>query len=208
MKAADPIDTVRLALLLAELRLPAIKQVWADFAVQADKEGWPTARFLAVLAEHEMAERSRRHIERHLAEAKLPPGKPSTPLTSRPSQCSARLRSWRDRPSVMAVRGLLEPPLLPSPQAVVAPQPGYPAATDPQAGTPQFLRHPGTAIGAVREGKGRPDMRQQHHAVMLVATGWPTSLVLQLSLEVRRRAVVALFPVTDLGEGLMQASPQ
>jgi len=27
-------------------------------------------------------------------------------------------------------------------------------------------------------------------------------------LEVRRRAVVALFPVTDLGEGLMQASPQ
>jgi len=33
-------------------------------------------------------------------------------------------------------------------------------------------------------------------------------LVLQLSLEVRRRAVVALFPVTDLGEGLMQASPQ
>ena len=34
------------------------------------------------------------------------------------------------------------------------------------------------------------------------------SLILQLSLEVRRRAVVALFPVTDLGEGLMQASPQ
>jgi len=33
-------------------------------------------------------------------------------------------------------------------------------------------------------------------------------LVLQLSLEVRRRAVAALFPVTDLGEGLMQASPQ
>jgi DNA replication protein DnaC len=27
------------------------------------------------LAEHEMAERSRRRIERHLAEAKLPPGK-------------------------------------------------------------------------------------------------------------------------------------
>jgi DNA replication protein DnaC len=75
MKAADPIDTARLALLLAELRLPAIKQVWADLAVQADKEGWPAARFLAALAEHEMAERSRRRIERHLAEAKLPPGK-------------------------------------------------------------------------------------------------------------------------------------
>jgi DNA replication protein DnaC len=75
MKAADPIDTARLALLLAELRLPAIKQVWPDLAAQADKEGWPAARFLAALAEHEMAERSRRRIERHLAEAKLPPGK-------------------------------------------------------------------------------------------------------------------------------------
>jgi len=75
MKAADPVDTARLALLLAELRLPAVKLVWADLAAQADKEGWPAARFLAVLAEHEMAERSRRRIERHLAEAKLPPGK-------------------------------------------------------------------------------------------------------------------------------------
>ena len=75
MKAADPVDTARLALLLAELRLPAVKLVWADLAAQADKEGWPAARFLAVLAEHEMAERSRRRIERHVAEAKLPPGK-------------------------------------------------------------------------------------------------------------------------------------
>ena len=75
MKTPDPVDTARLALLLAELRLPAVKLVWADLAAQADKEGWPAARFLAVLAEHEMAERSRRRIERHLTEAKLPPGK-------------------------------------------------------------------------------------------------------------------------------------
>jgi DNA replication protein DnaC len=75
MKAADPIDTARVELLLAELRLPAVKQVWASLAAQADKEGWPAARFLAALAEHEMAERSRRRIERHLAEARLPPGK-------------------------------------------------------------------------------------------------------------------------------------
>jgi DNA replication protein DnaC len=75
MKTTDPVDTARIALLLAELRLPAVKLVWADLAAQADKEGWPAARFLAVLAEHEMAERSRRRIERHLAEAKLPPGK-------------------------------------------------------------------------------------------------------------------------------------
>src|SRR5438128_2905860 len=75
MKTTDPGDTARIELLLAELRLPAVKLVWASLAAQADKEGWPAARFLAVLAEHEMAERSRRRIERHLAEAKLPPGK-------------------------------------------------------------------------------------------------------------------------------------
>lgn len=75
MKTTDPVDTAPLALLLAELRLPAVKLVWADLAAQADKEGWPAARFLAVLAEHEIAERSRRRIERHLTEAKLPPGK-------------------------------------------------------------------------------------------------------------------------------------
>jgi DNA replication protein DnaC len=75
MSTTDPIDAARVELLLAELRLPAIKQLWASLATQADKEGWPAARFLAVLAEHEMAERSRRRIERHLVEARLPPGK-------------------------------------------------------------------------------------------------------------------------------------
>jgi DNA replication protein DnaC len=75
MKTANAIDTARVELLLAELRLPAVKLVWADLAAQADKEGWPAARFLAALAEHEMAERARRRIEPHLAEARLPPGK-------------------------------------------------------------------------------------------------------------------------------------
>jgi DNA replication protein DnaC len=75
MKTSDPIDTARVELLLAELRLPAISLVWSNIAAQADKEGWPAARFLAALAEHEMAERGRRRIERHLAEARLPVGK-------------------------------------------------------------------------------------------------------------------------------------
>ena len=75
MKTTNPVDAARVELLLAELRLPAVKLLWADLAVQADKEGWPAARFLAALAEHEVAERARRRIERHLAEAKLPPGK-------------------------------------------------------------------------------------------------------------------------------------
>ena len=75
MKTSDPIDIARLALTLTDLRLPAIKLVWPDFATRADKEGWPAARFLAALTEHEMAERARRRIERHLEEARLPPGK-------------------------------------------------------------------------------------------------------------------------------------
>ena len=75
MRTTDPGDAARVELLLAELRLPAIKLVWASLATQADKEGWPAGRFLAALAEHEIAERSRRRLERHLAEARLPPGK-------------------------------------------------------------------------------------------------------------------------------------
>ena len=75
MRTTDPGDAARIELLLAELRLPAIKLVWASLAAQADKEGWPAGRFLAALAEHEIAERSRRRLERHLAEARLPLGK-------------------------------------------------------------------------------------------------------------------------------------
>src|ERR1700689_1895817 len=68
-------DAARLTLLLNDLRWPAIKQGWGGFAEQADKEGWPAARFLTSLAEHEIAERDRRRIERHLIEAGLLPGK-------------------------------------------------------------------------------------------------------------------------------------
>src|SRR3954449_2113452 len=75
MTSPDAIDTGRLTLALNDLRLPAIKSIWPDFAARADKEGWPAARFLAALAEHEMAERASRRIQRHLDEARLPPDK-------------------------------------------------------------------------------------------------------------------------------------
>jgi DNA replication protein DnaC len=75
MKAPSAIDTARLSLLLNELRLPSIKTTWPRFTEQSDREGWPGARLLATLAEHEVAERARRRIERHLLEARLPPGK-------------------------------------------------------------------------------------------------------------------------------------
>ena len=75
MKTTSAVDTARLGVMLNELRLPTIKLVWPRFAEQADKEGWPAARFLSAIAEHELAERDRRRIERHLAAACLLPGK-------------------------------------------------------------------------------------------------------------------------------------
>ncbi len=75
MKTAYPIDEARLGIMLNELRLPTIKTLWPQFAEVADREGWPAARFLAAIAEHELAERANRRTGRHLAEAHLPPGK-------------------------------------------------------------------------------------------------------------------------------------
>jgi len=91
----DSIDTTRLTLLLNELRLPAIKHLWEQFAERSDKEGWTAARLLMALAEHEVAERDRRRIVRNLGEGKLLPGKtldnfdfPAVPMVSK-AQISA-----------------------------------------------------------------------------------------------------------------------
>ena len=75
--AADPnkVDAIKLSLMLTDLRLPTFNQLWQGFAKRADAEGWTAARFLATLVEHELAERDRRRIERHLREARLLPGK-------------------------------------------------------------------------------------------------------------------------------------
>src|SRR4051812_16529353 len=93
MKTTSAGDTARLGVMLNELRLPTIKLVWPQFAEQADKEGWQAARFLAAIAEHELAERDRRRVERHLAEARLPPRDPSPASqpsrTGRSSCCSS-----------------------------------------------------------------------------------------------------------------------
>ncbi|MCP1838452.1 hypothetical protein ACVIHI_000181 [Bradyrhizobium sp. USDA 4524] len=72
---ATSVDAARVELLLNELRLPGVKAIWPKLAAQSDKEGWPAARFLAALAEHEAADRTRRRIERHMVEARLPAGK-------------------------------------------------------------------------------------------------------------------------------------
>ena len=69
------VDTAKLPFMLTTLRLPTFARLWPEFAQRADREGWPAERFLAALAELEIAERAQRRIQRHLAEARLPPGK-------------------------------------------------------------------------------------------------------------------------------------
>jgi DNA replication protein DnaC len=75
MRRSPTIDAARLELMLTELRLPAMKAMWPEIAALSDKEGWPASRFLATLAEQEMADRSRRRIARNLAGSGLPDGK-------------------------------------------------------------------------------------------------------------------------------------
>jgi DNA replication protein DnaC len=69
------VHSAQLPTLLTALRLPTIRRQWESFAAQADAEGWPAARLLAVLAELELAERSQRRIERHMEQSRLPAGK-------------------------------------------------------------------------------------------------------------------------------------
>ena len=61
--------------MLTQLRLPTVARLWPTISESADREGWPAARTLAALLEHEIAERAQRRIARHLLEARLPPGK-------------------------------------------------------------------------------------------------------------------------------------
>ena len=68
-------EPARLALMLNELRLPTIGRLWPEFAQRSDKESWQATRFLATLLEHELAERGKRRMERHRAEAHLDPTK-------------------------------------------------------------------------------------------------------------------------------------
>lgn len=69
------VDDAEVDRLLKELRMPTMKDMWRPFADRARREGWSHDRYLAQLAEQELADRARRRFERHRAEAKLPPGK-------------------------------------------------------------------------------------------------------------------------------------
>lgn len=70
-----PVDVHALPSMLTALRLPSFMHHWTLLAERSDAEGWPAARFLATLAEIELAERDARRIQRHLAQSRLPGGK-------------------------------------------------------------------------------------------------------------------------------------
>lgn len=72
---AHDVDIHKLPSMLTALRLPSFQGLWRDIAATADKEGWPAARFLAVLSEYELAQRETRRIQRHLNASKLLNGK-------------------------------------------------------------------------------------------------------------------------------------
>jgi DNA replication protein DnaC len=69
------VDAAKLPVMLNTLRLPTIGRLWQEFGACADREGWGSARFLAALCEHELADRVTRRIARHMAESALPHGK-------------------------------------------------------------------------------------------------------------------------------------
>ena len=69
------VDAAKLPVMLNTLRLPTIGRLWQEFGARADREGWGSARFLAALCEHELADRATRRIARHMAESGLPHGK-------------------------------------------------------------------------------------------------------------------------------------
>ena len=91
----------RLGLMLTELRLPTIKQLATDLCVQADREGWPGARLLEALFEHEIAQREVRRIARQRVDSQLPPEKllSSFDFAAVPSVSKAQISAMAQTPA-------------------------------------------------------------------------------------------------------------
>jgi DNA replication protein DnaC len=64
-----------LPLLLTQLHLPTMKRLWEEMATEAEGKGWSGPKYLSNLCEHEIADRDRRRLGRHMMEAQLPKGK-------------------------------------------------------------------------------------------------------------------------------------
>lgn len=68
-------DGATLPLLLKELKLPTMGQLWEEMYQKAQNEGWTSLKFLSTLCDHELAGRENRRLARHMAQSQLPPGK-------------------------------------------------------------------------------------------------------------------------------------
>jgi DNA replication protein DnaC len=64
-----------LPLLLNQLRLSTINQMWEKFAIEAESKGWSYPQYLSKLCELEIIERDRRRLTRRMSEALLPRAK-------------------------------------------------------------------------------------------------------------------------------------
>ena len=64
-----------LPVLLKQLRLSTMAQLWESLLLKAQNENWDAAQYLAALCEHELQERHSRRIVRFTKESRLPVGK-------------------------------------------------------------------------------------------------------------------------------------
>jgi len=64
-----------LPILLKSLHLPTFNQLWENMSREAELHGWGCARYLQVLAEHEISGRDSRRLMRFMKESQLPTGK-------------------------------------------------------------------------------------------------------------------------------------
>jgi hypothetical protein len=95
MKTTDPVDAARVELLLADLRLGAIKLMWTKLAAQSDKEGLARSAFPGG-ARRARDGRSRAAAASSVTSPKhgCRSAKPSRASTSRRCRWSARPRRW------------------------------------------------------------------------------------------------------------------
>lgn len=68
-------NSATLPVLLKQLRLSTMAQIWESFGEKAKAEQWDYSRYLSALCEQEMHERYSRRIARFTKESKLPVGK-------------------------------------------------------------------------------------------------------------------------------------
>jgi DNA replication protein DnaC len=106
MSAIDPqASSVRLEVMLTELRLPTIKRLAPSLCAQSDAQGWSARRLLETVLEHELNERDTRRIERHRQDSNLSPDKrlSSFDFSALPSVSKAQVMAlaqsheWLDR---------------------------------------------------------------------------------------------------------------